>query len=35
MNEWEKFNKMSLPEKEYLSSHLNMEDISDEDYAHA
>ena len=31
MYNWEKFNKTSLPEK----NHLNIEDITDEDYAHA
>ena len=34
MDVWEKFNKTSLPEKEYFYSHLNMEDITDVDYAH-
>ena len=34
MDVWEKFNKTSLPEKEDFYSHLNMEDISDVDYAH-
>ena len=29
------FNKTSLPEKEDFSSDLNMEDITDADYAHA
>ena len=32
--DWEKFNEMSLPEKEDFYSHLNMEDITDADYAH-
>ena len=31
---WEKFNEMSLPEKEDFCSHLNMEHFTDEDYAH-
>ena len=31
----EKFNETSLPEKEEFYNHLNMEDISDEDYTHA
>ena len=34
MDNWEKFNETSLPEKEHFYSHLNMEDI-DADYAHA
>ena len=34
MNDWEKFNKTSLPEKEDFYSHLNMKDITDADYAH-
>ena len=33
-NDWEKFNKTSLPEKEEFYSHFNMEDITDADYAH-
>ena len=35
MNDWEKSNETSLPEKEDFYSHFNMEDISDADYAHA
>ena len=35
MDDWEKFNETSLPEKEDFYSHLNMEDITDVDYAHA
>ena len=35
MDDWEKFNETSLPEKEDFYSHLNMEDITDADYAHA
>ena len=31
----EKFNEMPLPEKEDFFSHLNMEDITDKDYANA
>ena len=31
MYDWDKFNKTSLPEKEYFYSHLNMEDITDAD----
>ena len=34
MDDWEKFNETSLPEKEDFYSHLNMEDITDSDYAH-
>ena len=30
---WEKFNETSLPGKEDLYSYLNMEDITDADYA--
>ena len=32
MDEWEKFNKTLLPEKEKFYSNLNMEDITDADY---
>ena len=32
MDEWEKFNEISLPEKEEFYSNLNMEDIIDADY---
>ena len=35
MDDCEKFNETSLPEKEDIYSHLNMEDITDADYAHA
>ena len=35
MDDWEKFNEKSLPEKEDFYSHLNMEDITNTDYAHA
>ena len=35
MDDWEKFNKTLLPEKEDFYSHLNMEDITDADYAHS
>ena len=35
MDDWEKFNETLLPEKEDLYSHLNMEDITDADYAPA
>ena len=34
MDNWENFNETSLAEKEYFYSHLNMEDITDADYAH-
>ena len=35
MDDCEKFNKTSLPEKKYFYSHLNMEDITDADYTHS
>ena len=35
MDSWEKFNETTLPPKEAFYSNLNLEDISDEDYAHA
>ena len=35
MDDHEKFNETSLPEKEDFYSHLNMEHITDADYAHA
>ena len=31
MDDWEKFNEISLAEKEDFQSHLNMEDITDAD----
>ena len=34
MDDWEKFNETSLPEKEDFYSHLNMEDITNADYVH-
>ena len=34
MNSWKKFEEISLPDKKVLYSNLNLEDISDEDYAH-
>ena len=34
MNEWEKFNETTLPEKEEFYSNFNMEDITDADYIH-
>ena len=33
MDDWEKRNETSLPEKEDFYSHLNLEDITDADYA--
>ena len=35
MDDWEKFNEKSLPDKEDFYSHLNMEDITDSDYKNA
>ena len=35
MDDWEKFSKISLSEKEDFYSNLNMEDITDADYVHA
>ena len=35
MDDWEKLNKTSLPEKEHFYIHLNIEDITDADYTHA
>ena len=35
MDSWEKFNETTLPPKEAFCSNLNLEDISDKDYAHA
>ena len=34
MDDWEKFNETSLPEKEDFYRHLNMKDDNNEDYAH-
>ena len=34
MDSWERFNEESLPDKETLNSKLNLEDITDEGYAH-
>ena len=34
MDDWKKFNEISLPEKEDFYSHLNIEDITNEDYMH-
>ena len=33
MDHWKKINGTSLPEKEDFYSHLNMEDVTDADYA--
>ena len=33
MDDWEKFNKTSLPEKEDFYGHLNMEDITYAEYS--
>ena len=35
MDSWEKFDETSLPPNEDFYSELNLEDISDEDYAYA
>ena len=35
IDSWEKFNEVSLPDKESFYSQLNKEGISDEDYMHA
>ena len=35
MDSWGKFDENTLPPKEAFYSNLNLEDISDEDYAHA
>ena len=34
MDNWERFNEMSLPNKESFYSNLNMENIDDIDYRH-
>ena len=34
MDDWEKINETSIPEKEDFYSHLNMEYITDADYEH-
>ena len=35
IDDWEKFNEASLPEKKKkFYSHLNMEDVTDADYTH-
>ena len=35
MDSWEKFNETSLQDKKAFHSELNLEDITDKDYAHA
>ena len=35
MDNWERFDETSLPNKEVFYSNLNMEDITDVDYRHA
>ena len=35
MDDWETFNEISLPEQDDFYSHLNIEDITDADYAYA
>ena len=35
MDDWEKINETSLPEKEDFYSHLNLQDITGSDYAQA
>ena len=35
MDDLEKFDEISLPEKNNFYSHLDMEDIADVDYVHA
>ena len=35
LDDWEKFNETSLPETEDFNSHLDIEDITDADWAHA
>ena len=34
MSSWERFNEAALPEKAKVYNNLNMEDITDVDYAH-
>ena len=34
-NNWQRFDKASLPRKEYFNGNLTMEDIADADYRHA
>ena len=35
MDSWKRFNEIELPSKDKLYSELSLEDISDDDYAHA
>ena len=35
MNSWEWFNETAVPNKKFFYSELNLEDITDKDYAHA
>ena len=35
MDDWEKFNETSLPEKKAFYSHLDMEDLTDANDTHA
>ena len=35
MDDWEKFNEITLLEKEEFYSNLNIQDITDTDYIHA
>ena len=35
MDSWERFNETSLPDEKAFYSKLNVEDITDKDYAHA
>ena len=35
MNSWERFNETTLPNKKSFYSQLNLEDITNKDYAHA
>ena len=35
IDDWEKLDETSLPEKEDFYSHLNMKDVTDPDYANA
>ena len=34
MDDWERFNELTLPEKEEFHSNLNMEEITHADYMH-
>ena len=35
MDNWERFNETSLPDKNYFYSSLNMDDVTDIHYQHA